>query len=532
MKKKLYKLTTLLCVLFALSSCDDFLERSSQDLIIPTTVAQYKELLQGEGYFKEFNDYTFYLYYMTDDLEYIDYHADGYTSSDVEIYNYMYCWMHEIENDAFTDKMYGWLYSQILVANTCLDGLDEAEGTENEKNQLKGQALFHRAYAYFQLVNAYGYSYNSASAENECMPLRLDPTPSSSIYQHVSSRRIWEQIENDIQEAADLLKDYKPANNYEINGYAALLLASRTALYMEKFTEAEQYADRLLSYKEDLYDISGKGVVEPSGNRSSEYIGFIDNQTNPEILWNFCERSSCNYDEQFNNMSFYTDEGFRVSASAPDENEHSLMDSYLPRHNKTADQFADKRRAFFFNVCVNLANDYEDHTNYGMLSMYLEYGYLEMWPGYLYNNEPLKYDEKDGSSTLLQAFRTAEAYLNLAEAYARQASPDTDKALHYLNTLRKNRIENYQNLTMTDFSSTEELIQFIWDERRRELCFEECHRWWDLRRTNQPEMKHAWMNGETYTLHQGDEAYTLSIPQLERNFNTSIINKRPIRVAD
>lgn len=533
MKKKIYKLTTTLCVLFVLSSCNDFLERSAQDLIIPSTVAQYKELLQGEGYFKDFNNKTYFLNYMTDDMEYIDYQVEGlYTNSDVEIYNYIYCWMKEIENDSFTDGLYAWLYSQVLVANTCLDGLDKAKGTEDEKNVLKGQSLFQRAYAYFILVNTYGYPYNSASVENECMPLRLDPTPSSSVYKRESSRVIWEQIEKDIQQAAELLYTYVPKNNFEINGRAALLLASRVALYMEKYTEAEQYADRLLTLYNKLYDISDKGVVEPSSTRTADYIGFIDNNTNPEILWNFCATSSRNFSDQFDNLTLREVQGFRVSTSEPEKNEHSLMDTYLPDINKTIDKFADKRRAYFFNISAYFANDYEEHQNYEMFSALLMFGYLELWPGYLYNNQPLKWDKNDSKNTLMQAFRTAEAYLNIAEAYARQANPDTDKALYYLNKLRENRIANYRNLTMADFSSTEELVQFIWDERRRELCFEECHRWWDLRRTTQPELKHKWTNGETYTLKQGDEAYILSIPQLERNFDTGIINKRPVRIAD
>ncbi len=534
MKKKLYKLATTLCILFASSSCSDFLERNAQDLIIPSNVAQYKELLQGEGYFKDFNNKTYFLNYMTDDMEYINYGVEGnYASSDIEIYNYIYCWMKEIENDAFADNLYAWAYSQVLVANTCLDGLEEADGTENEKNALKGQSLFQRAYAYFLLVNTYGYPYNSASADNECIPLRKNPTPSSDVYARESSRAIWEQIEKDIQQAVDLLKGYPPpTNNFEISEQAALLLASRVALYMEKYTEAEQYAGQLLKINNQLYNISDKGVVEPGGTRTSKYIGFIDNNTNPEIIWNFCETSSRDISEQFNNLGLYENEGFRVSTSEPEKNEHALMDMYLPENNKTENNFADKRRSYFFNISACLANDYEDHENYGAFSTFLMFGYLEMYPSYLYNNTPLKWDKHDSNNTLMQVFRTGEAYLNIAEAYARQANPNTEQALYYLNKLRENRIANYRNLSMSDFSSTEELIQFIWDERRRELCFEECHRWWDLRRTTQPELRHKWANGETFILQQGDEGYTLSAPQLERNFDTSIVNKRPARVAN
>ena len=54
------------------------------------------------------------------------------------------------------------------------------------------------------------------------------------------------------------------------------------------------------------------------------------------------------------------------------------------------------------------------------------------------------------------------------------------KAIGYLNALREKRINPYTALSLGDFTSNDALVQFCWDERRRELCFEECHRWWDV----------------------------------------------------
>lgn len=535
MKTRIYRLAIAACATFALSSCSDFLERSAQDLIIPTTASQYKELLQGEGYFKDFNKQTYFLSYMTDDMEYIDYKMeDQYTSPNIEVLNYIYCWGNEIENDSFTDNLYAWLYSQILVANTCLSEMNDIDGTESEKKILQGQSLFQRAYAYFILVNTYGYPYNSNSATNRCFPLRLNPTPSSDIYPLENSRRVWEQIESDIQQAVKLLEGYTTVSKYEINYYAALLLASRVELYMEKYTETEQYATLLLEKKHELYDISIKGVVEPGGTRSKDAIGFLDYNSNPEILWNFCERNySTDAYGLYNPMAMREGIGFRISQPEPNDGKGTLLGCYLKEENKISDDLADKRRCYFFNLCHYLGAFYPDHETYQygpdfVIYMYMSMGMLNM----AYNSSILKYDYNDSSNTMQQAFRTAEAYLNLAEAYARQAAPDTDKALYYLNELRRNRIENYQNLTMADFGSTDKLIQFIWDERRRELCFEECHRWWDLRRTTQPKLEHKWIDETLYTLNQGDEAYTLSVPRAERNFDSSIVNKRPVRLPN
>lgn len=530
--KPLY--TAILAASTMLASCGDFLERTAQDLVIPTEASQYKELLQGEGYFKEFNSHTYFLNYMTDDMQYIEYQADEqYTNSAVTQLKGVYCWLHEIENDEFTDELFSWCYEQILAANTCLDALDDMAGSDTDKQVLEGQSLFQRAYSYFILVNAYGYKYTGNNADVACLPLRLDPTPSSSPYTRESSRVIWNQIESDITRSAELLKDYTPVSKYEINYYAALLLAARTELYMEKYAEAEQFASTLLELKPDLYDISGKLSVEPSNSTTAASVGFIDYNSNPEILWNFCSRDDATAYSLYKPNMISEHIGFRISQAEPDGDEGTIIGAYAADIDRTTNDQADRRKSFFFNLCAYLHADYEDsdYAEYG--SWMIDYMYAQLYgmPAMAYDSGILKYDPKDSNNTLQQAFRTGEAYLILAEAYARQANPDAAKAIGYLNTLRRNRINGYTDLAQSDFSSNDELVKFIFDERRRELCFEECHRFWDLKRYDQPSLTHKYLNNETYVLSQEDEAYTLSAPQLERNFDNSIVNRRPVRAA-
>ncbi len=125
--------------------------------------------------------------------------------------------------------------------------------------------------------------------------------------------------------------------------------------------------------------------------------------------------------------------------------------------------------------------------------------------------------------------RSAEVYLNLSEAYARNSTPDNTKALQCLNFLRSKRLTSYTSLTQGNFTTQQSLIDYIWLERRRELCFEEFHRWWDLRRTGQPSITHSWLN-DTYVLAVHDLAYVLNFPKEELNFNTLLVeNDRPPR---
>ena len=71
MKTKVY--TFLIILIFSLYACDDFLEETSQNLIIPTTVTQFSEILFQEAYQKDENPETpIYLELMTDDVSGFD----------------------------------------------------------------------------------------------------------------------------------------------------------------------------------------------------------------------------------------------------------------------------------------------------------------------------------------------------------------------------------------------------------------------------------------------------------------------------
>lgn len=116
--------------------------------------------------------------------------------------------------------------------------------------------------------------------------------------------------------------------------------------------------------------------------------------------------------------------------------------------------------------------------------------------------------------------RSAEAYLNRAEARVLLATPDLTGALADLNELRRYRITDYSNVNITD---AEVLLNEIRDERRKELCFE-GHRWFDLRRYGMPSFYHDFRVSLAdpllrYTLQEKDPLYTLPIPRdvLENN---------------
>ncbi len=126
--------------------------------------------------------------------------------------------------------------------------------------------------------------------------------------------------------------------------------------------------------------------------------------------------------------------------------------------------------------------------------------------------------------------RGAEAYLNRAEAYVMTNKLDDAKA--DLKALIAKRYYKPDLVVLPD--TQEELLEFIFNERRREFAWEDHYRWYDLRRmSNRPEIKHifTYINDEglkvgqvAYRLLKNDANYVLPIPLAERNNNPLIIN--------
>lgn len=129
------------------------------------------------------------------------------------------------------------------------------------------------------------------------------------------------------------------------------------------------------------------------------------------------------------------------------------------------------------------------------------------------------------SSTLQKSkgystFRSAEAYLTAAEALAQMGK--TAEAIAQLLPLLKKRLNSTALTTAENLMvgmSKDELLQEIADERARELAFE-GHRWYDLRRTTQPQLTRKY-GGVTYTL--TPEKYTMKFPPEAVEANPEIV---------
>lgn len=496
--KKIFFLIILNTIL--VSSCSRFLEQSSQDLIRPVSVAHFKELLQGEAYFKDILKNGWFIEAMTDNFMARDpQYATTVANTKADYCKYAFQWAKDLETPEgiFTDNLFRTIYKNILAANICIEALDKMTGTEDEKNVLKGQAYFTRAYGYFILANLYSKPYNEANDDDLCVPLITSTVPSLNRYPRATIKEIWDLISRDIEISVEALaKDKVKRTFYEINYKASLILATRIFLYMEDFQKVITYGEKYLLITSELKDISAI-TTSPSGSGSNATKCFLYPFENNEIAWTFGPMTGASI---LGTYWYFTSDKVGLSpicmgASAGVEG--ALIDTYTS---------TDRRRNWWF---VQPSGQ----------------------PGAILASvvhQPTKFSYYD-NVRFTQNMRTAEVYLNLAEAYIRSSNPQNSTAVTYLNTLRSKRIGSYVPLTVAGFANKEALLKFTLEERRRELCFEEFHRWWDLRRSGMPAITHYWL-ADKYVLNEKDPAYLLNFPKEELDFNNLLVpNNRPER---
>lgn len=153
------------------------------------------------------------------------------------------------------DDEWGHMYHTIFYANMVLDNVDkitlERESDRNTKSMIKGGALFYRAWGFYQIAQLFAAPYDSSSADSELgIPLRL--TPDFSVASTRSNvRETYDQIINDLNEAAKLLPQDIPVKTRPCKAAAFALLA-RTYLLMGRYQEAGKSADSCIQLFPDL----------------------------------------------------------------------------------------------------------------------------------------------------------------------------------------------------------------------------------------------------------------------------------------
>ena len=499
------------------TSCNDYLKEDSGDLLIPKSVSEYAAVLYSEGYPRTFNDDVDWYKLMTDDVEMgiletdpnADYDYQDAVDLDAGDGLQAYRWDYNIE-DKIIDNNWSARYADILGCNVIINALPEITYAPEELGKyhsLALQAYTLRAYNYFVLVNTYALPWSEENQDELGVIIRTTPQIATQPRERSTIREVYDLINADLDSAqAHVMLAEVSANKHLISPAALQFLITRVALFQENWEKVIEVGNTFLEERSAILDLN---TIDEStlGTGDSEDFAMLNIETNNEIIFTFGNTSYIPY-TYLSRSALFGILGFRPSHTG----ENALLSLY--------DKENDLRYLAYFKQDV-----FEEGIPL--------FGIPDSW-SYNYQN-PIKYNAYNSGNGYKENWRTVEVLLNVAEAYARQATDVSADAIELINQLRACRIRTsaYTALTTADFATKDDLVKFIWEERRRELCFEETMRFWDLRRQGMPQITHTYYytsnNYETYILPQGSPNYVLAIPGSETSNNFLITpNKREV----
>ena len=519
------KILGIFCITLLLGSCSSFLEEYSQDLSKVESYTDLDEVLLGEAYLpvgriwsansmrQVENKYFQTAHYMSDELTVFSWDDRGDINGVQDEMFGWHTWQQDVGLNAegssrnAEDEDWNKAYHCINICNMVIDAIDEQHAANEEqkleKSRIKGEAHFLRALYYFTLVNMYGKPYSPENLSAPSIPIKLSPVVEDKEYTTNTVGETYNQILKDLDEADTCLINTTIKNRpYRADITAVYLLKSRTYLYMQNWKKAYEYAQKALAKNDNLLDL----------NTLSSGSGDVLTKSSPETIFSMGGHllaSSIYQQRRFSYGKWVACPVYTIS--------DDLVSAFREGEN-------DLRMQYY--IMKDIIGGGWDFT-----------GYMNAWvfkkvAGW----ENLGY--KEVSDQFL--FRTAEAYLNAAEAAAYMGEEGIARTL--LKALRDKRLINSTMPT----ESGESLVTLIREERQCELCLE-GHRWYDLRRylvcEKYPYSKtitHYYTsfdyNGPLYTkrymLETNDPAYTLALPKEVLDFQNNLgTNHRPTRTS-
>ena len=141
---------------------------------------------------------------------------------------------------------YPWFYYYKLVsnANGIICNIDEATGTDADKELLKAQALVFRAYSFFRLSQLYSHRWKDEQGNCPGIVLRIDQSTGDIPLSTLTET--YAQIYKDLDEAISLFqssgKDRAASEFYKPGLDVAYAVYAKAALTREDWTNAKKYA--------------------------------------------------------------------------------------------------------------------------------------------------------------------------------------------------------------------------------------------------------------------------------------------------
>lgn len=280
-------ISSLMAILFAcLVSCDkDFMEKKStqnvdQSQMFETTDGgmmaingihklMYTPSLSSSYAQGGYQTFMIWMDMMGEDLV--------YTRANAQFQSQAKWTLHRNATSSHLSYHYNLFYQFISNANMIISNIDNATGSQEERDYVKGQALAYRAFAYFNLVQCWGGRYKEGGNNDQPgVILRTEATtenlPRSSV------EEVYVVINSDLDNAIELLSHVTTitkTNKSHIDVHVARGLKARVLLTQGKWLEAAEMAAL---------------VVAQSGAKLQDdtYTTFnnrMSDQSNTEWIW-------------------------------------------------------------------------------------------------------------------------------------------------------------------------------------------------------------------------------------------------------
>ena len=276
---KVKSIKYLFVVLVAIQCCQSCKKawldiKPDQSLVVPETLKDVEAILNNTGVFNQ--SVTPRLGEMSSDDYYITssvFQARNDLDRNVHTWAPGYLYGSTL-NLSDWDGAYRMIYNSNVALET-LAAINVTNASNLNWENLRGQALFFRAHAYYQLAQIFSKPYSKVTASTD---LGLIVRTVSNINEpsiRFSVQASYEKILADLKEAKDLLTNTTPT--YPTIPYrpAALALLARTYLVMENYDSALFYADETLKVKNTLVKYSSSynsSIANPIPRYSAEII--------------------------------------------------------------------------------------------------------------------------------------------------------------------------------------------------------------------------------------------------------------------
>lgn len=335
-------------------------------------------------------------------------------------------------------------YQIIARANQVLALIDDAEFDQGPKDNLKGQALFLRAWAYFDLVRFFG-----------SVPLHLTPvaTREEAAQELAGESEIYAQIVMDLEMAIPLLPPKSVQLPGKVTSGAARTMLGNVFINMKRWSDAESVLRPVVT--------SGEYSLMPSYADA-----FSDNSSNKNNAESVFEVQFLEGAAGLNGNFIYlmlprpllADELVEITGTSNPQPIDGEGNNIPTPDIIAAYEDGDERKDASIGW-VYLSNSFRDDKDYPYIKKYAK-----------------KHSQHNNTGNNFPIYRYSETLLLLAEAINENGNPSEAKGF-------LDQVRDRAGLDPSTASGQADMREAIFKERRVELAFEN-KRWFDIQRTD------------------------------------------------